>query len=338
MSAHVQTPLTTALGDGIIQIRLPMEGNPLRHINGYLIEDDDGLSLIDCGWKADDVLAALHAGLAEAGYTLGALRRLFITHFHFDHYGLAGTLLRAGVPELLMHEIDWAFAREHLIDPVAMDATADAWIARNGLTVDASLEEEMHHHRIELAQPTRFIADGERVGRLTAIATPGHSPGHLCYLDARSGKMFTGDHVLDPVTPHVGVWRDGRGDPLGEYTRSLVKVAEIDARGVLPAHGEPFPDLRARVAALQAHQAEREAHILIALRAHPSTPASATDIARALPWTRREKKLTDLTETHQQFAVAETLAHLEHLRARGVVTRDLAADPIVYRLSPEEKS
>src|SRR5581483_6080737 len=87
----------TALGEGLYQIRLPMRGNPLRWINGYLVAEPDGLTLVDCGWKADDVLAALHEGLAAFGFTLGDVRRVLITHAHFDHYGLAGTLRRAGV-------------------------------------------------------------------------------------------------------------------------------------------------------------------------------------------------------------------------------------------------
>src|ERR1700720_3799409 len=80
-------PPITQLGDGIVQIRLPMAGNPMRYINGYLLEDDDGFTLVDCGWKADDVLEALNAGLAEHGHTLADVRRLLITHVHFDHYG-----------------------------------------------------------------------------------------------------------------------------------------------------------------------------------------------------------------------------------------------------------
>ena len=62
----------------------------------YLVAEADGYTLIDCGWKADDVLAALQAGLASAGAALADVKRLFVTHFHFDHYGLAGTLRRAG--------------------------------------------------------------------------------------------------------------------------------------------------------------------------------------------------------------------------------------------------
>jgi len=199
MSAHPQVALTTALGDGIVQIRLPMAGNPMRYINGYLVDEDDGLTLIDCGWKADDVLAALHAGLAEARRSLADVRRILITHTHFDHYGLAGTLLALGVPELAMHERDWEFARRHLSDPVGTDAMADAWIEANGLHVDGSLDDELQHHRADLIAPTRLLEDGDMVGRLRAIWTPGHSPGHLCFVDTRGGRMFTGDHVLDPV-------------------------------------------------------------------------------------------------------------------------------------------
>jgi glyoxylase-like metal-dependent hydrolase (beta-lactamase superfamily II) len=331
VSAPPEQELVTDIGDGIAQIRLPMAGNPMRYINAYLVEDSDGYALIDCGWKADDVLAALEAGLAECGVGVRDIKRLFITHFHFDHYGLAGTLVRAGVPELLMHRLDWHFAELVLSDPVRMDHAADEWIARNGLRVEAYLEDEIdHHRRSELAEPTRELEDGEAIGRLRAIWTPGHSPGHLCFVDARSGKMFTGDHILDPVTPHVGYWNESRGDALGEYNDSLHKVAAIGATGVLPAHGEPFPDLERRVNELLAHHDIREAAMLAVLA---NGAGSAADVARAVPWTRREKPFSDLSEAHQQFAVAETIAHLENLRTRGLLTRDLSADPISYRFS-----
>jgi glyoxylase-like metal-dependent hydrolase (beta-lactamase superfamily II) len=331
VSAPPDVELVTHIGDGIAQIRLPMTDNPMRYINAYLVEDSDGYALIDCGWKADDVLAALEAGLAECGVGIRDVKHLLITHFHFDHYGLAGTLVRAGIPELGMHELDWQFASLVFSDPVRMDHAADEWIARNGLRVEALLEDEIdHHRRSELVKPSRMLEDGERVGRLRAIFTPGHSPGHLCFVDERTGKMFTGDHILDPVTPHVGYWHESRGDALGEYNAALHKVAAIGATGVLPAHGEPFPDLERRVNELLAHHDLREAGMLAVLA---DGPRSAADVARGVPWTRREKSFTTLGESHQQFAVAETIAHLENLRTRGLVTRDLAAYPILYALA-----
>jgi len=329
MTVHPDVGLSTSLGDGIVQIRLPMAGNPMRYINGYLVEEPDGLTLIDCGWKAGDVLAALHAGLAEQRRSLADIRRVLITHTHFDHYGLAGTLLALGVPELMMHERDWDFAQRHLSDPVGTDAMADAWIEANGLHVGAQLDEELQHHRADMVAPTRLLGDGDAIGRLRAIWTPGHSPGHLCFADTVSGRMFTGDHVLDPVTPHVGIWYRERGDSLGEYIASLHKVKVAGATGVLPAHGEPWEDLAQRVDELLAHENEREAQVLAALA---TGSKSAADAARVLPWTRRKRSLEELPETHQQFAVAETLAHLEHLRFGERATRDEAVRPIRYTL------
>jgi glyoxylase-like metal-dependent hydrolase (beta-lactamase superfamily II) len=327
VNAAADFELTSSHPAGILQIRLPMSGNPLRYINAYVLEDDDGLTLIDTGWKADDVFAALNAGLRDQGYAVRDIRRVLITHAHFDHYGLAGTLRRAGVRELIMHRLDWALARDHFSDPAAIDAAADAWIARNGLTVDVSLDEELMHRRTEVAAPTRELAGGERIGRLRALWTPGHTPGHLCFIDDRSGALFTGDHILDPVTPHVGIWRPGNVDPLGDYIASLHAAGATQATFVFPAHGEPFADLQRRVGELLAHEEQRESQVSAALDGRAS---NAGDIARALPWTRRNRTFSELSPAHQQFAVAETLAHLERLRARDAVIREERSDSIVY--------
>jgi len=320
----------TRLGDGITQIRLPMSGNPLRYINGYLLEDDAGYTLVDCGWKADDVLAALHAALAACGLSFADVACVAITHAHFDHYGLAGTLRRAGLPELAMHRLDWHFAQLLLGDPVFVDQAADAWIARNGLHQGESLEDDVHYRRTELCAPTRQLEDGDRIGRLRAVWTPGHTPGHLCFLDTRSGKLLTGDHILDPITPHVGVWADRGDDPLGAYVASLERVGALDASGALPAHGEPFDHLARRTDELLAHEREREARVIAALR---DGARSAADVAGTLPWTRKHRRLEELEPAHRQFAVAETLAHLEHLRARGEVSRDERGTTIAYTLA-----
>ncbi len=334
MPMAVAYPLTTALGEGIVQIRLPMAGNPLRYINGYVLDDDDGCTLVDCGWKADDVLVALHEGLAEVGKTLADVRRLLLTHFHFDHYGLAGTLVAAGIPLLAMHARDWSVLERIGPDRAADDAIADAWIARNGFRApDGERPDDLEHHRFDFVAPTRLLDDGESVGRLRAMWTPGHSPGHLCYLDMRSGKILTGDHVLDPITPHVGVWHDHGRDPLGEYIGSLHRIGAMPNTGALPAHGEPFPDLSRRTDELLAHEAEREQQVLAVLRARGTTTGG--DVARALKWRRRGDSFEMLPPVHQQFAVAETIAHLEHLHAAGTIERDRSGDPITYTLKPD---
>jgi hypothetical protein len=57
---------------------------------------------------------------------------------------------------------------------------------------------------------------------------------------------------------------------------------------------------------------------------------TAADVARALPWTRRRRAFSELGEFHQEFAVAETIAHLEHLARRREVTREDTGALIVY--------
>ncbi len=314
------------IGDGITQIRLPMHGNPLRYINGYLLEDDGGPTLVDCGWRSADVEEALAAALAARGLRIADLRRIVITHHHFDHYGLAATLRRAGVPELHMHRLDWERAKLYGGSRAEREALGNAWLARNGYVVPDGADDDFIASRAELAEPTHLVADGERIGRLTAVWTPGHAPGHLCFADARSGRILTGDHVLDPITPHVGIWLEAAGDPMGAYLASLEKVAAFGDAGALPAHGEPFAGVAARARAIESHTRHREAVILAALDAGP---VSAGDVARAIPWTRRERSFASLSAFHREFAVTETLAHLEHLRVRGSVRRS-RSDPILY--------
>jgi glyoxylase-like metal-dependent hydrolase (beta-lactamase superfamily II) len=306
------------IGDGITQIRLPMRGNPLRYINAYLLEDDAGLTLVDCGWRAPDVEAALIAALATRGMAIADVRRVLITHHHFDHYGLAGTLRRAGVAELWMHRLDWERAQLFGRDRAEREASSNAWLARNGYTAPAGDDDDFVASRAELAEPTHLLDDGVRIGRLTAIWTPGHAPGHLCFADARSGRVLTGDHVLDPITPHVGIWYDRTVDPLGAYLASLEKIAAYGAVEALPAHGEPFADVAARARVIMQHTADRDAVMLAALTAGP---ASAGDVARAVPWTRRERAFASLSVLHQEFAITETIAHLEHLYVRDRIRR-----------------
>lgn len=315
------------VADGVTRIPLPMEGNPLGWVNAYLVDDDGGATLIDCGWKTGDVMDALERGLASVGRGLREIARVAVTHVHYDHYGLAGTLRRAGVPALGMHREDWNAAVFLLRDPAATDAASDRWLARHGfLGVTDPGDEAAHYARSELTEPTFFIDDGAQVGRLTALWTPGHSPGHLCFLDRGTGQLFSGDHILDPITPHVGAWFDTGEDRLGAYVASVERMRDVPARGVLPAHGEPFADLRGRASELLAHHHHREDAILGAL----DVARSATDVARILPWTRRERPFDTLGAWHQAFAVAETIAHLEHLRARGRVERRTLPDRIIY--------
>ena len=93
-----------------------------------------------------------------------------------------------------------------------------------------------------MALPDRLIEDGELADvpgwKLRALHTPGHTPGHLCFVDERSRRLFSGDHVLPRITPNISAQR---GDPAP--APALPGLAGPDAR---PGRGRGAA--RARVA------------------------------------------------------------------------------------------
>jgi glyoxylase-like metal-dependent hydrolase (beta-lactamase superfamily II) len=119
----------------------------------------------------------------------------------------------------------------------------------------------------------RALADGEvvRVGatELRAIATPGHTPDHLCFLRVADGVLFSGDHVLGRGTTVIN---PGDGD-LAAYLDALRKLQGLALTRILPGHGPVVADPAAKLAEYYEHRLLRERQVLAALAAGPRTVA-----------------------------------------------------------------
>jgi glyoxylase-like metal-dependent hydrolase (beta-lactamase superfamily II) len=325
---------------GVHLLRLPLTGSPLRHTNGYLIRADDGWTLVDCGWDMPDVLEALRNQITEIGARLEDIRTLVITHYHTDHYGMAGTLIGLTQAKLLMHRLDWVHIQQEMVDFGTTIDRMNAWIKLNGAPEEMTAAERdratHNFRRYTIVEPDLKVEDGHEIvvkeHKLKVVWTPGHTNGHICLYDAERRTLMTGDHVLDPISPNVSLARDYQVNPLGEYLQSLRKVGELDADLVLPAHGDPFRDISRRVRELLAHHDEREAEVLEAVSHGERT---GYQVASALPWTRRRRPFSDLQLGQQRMAMTETLAHLEELRARGLAQRDRQGDLLLYTRSQE---
>jgi glyoxylase-like metal-dependent hydrolase (beta-lactamase superfamily II) len=147
------------------------------------------------------------------------------------------------------------------------------------------------------------------------VHTPGHTSDHVCLHDRDNGTFLAGDHVLPTITPHISGLASSP-DPLSSYFYSLDRAAEIpDVEQVLPAHGHPFRDLRARAEAIKRHHHERLQKIRDISRGI-GRPASVELFTQQLFHPRNWGSMAE----------SETYAHLEHLRLAGQAERQRLPD------------
>ena len=165
---------------------------------------------------------------------------------------------------------------------------------------------------------------------LRCLATPGHTPGHLCLFDEKRKLIFLGDHVLFDISPNICAW-NGVPDSLGDYLRSLELMKSLDIETALPAHrarGELTLSERAQQLIehhrLRLNEAERLVH------EHPGI--TAYELAGLMTWRIRAKNWADFPPSQKGFAFGETLAHLDTLLASGAIERLFGENGIVtYR-------
>ncbi|MBD2827289.1 MBL fold metallo-hydrolase [Streptomyces globisporus] len=285
-------------GGGVHSIEVPIPDNPLGHTLVHLVDTDRGPVLIDTGWDDPASWDTLVAGLSALGTAASDVHGIVITHHHPDHHGLSGRVREASGAWIAMHEADTAIVRRtRRRSPAPGSTTSPASSppsARPTTTSPAARGPRRRPAadpaRTERRPPDREIVPGELLDlagrRLRAVWTPGHTPGHVClHLEERHpanlpghGRLFSGDHLLPGISPHIGLYEDPDDtavtDPLGDYLASLERVGRLGVAEVLPAHQHAFTDAGGRVRELLAHHEERLTGLL-ALLATPLTRGSS---------------------------------------------------------------
>jgi glyoxylase-like metal-dependent hydrolase (beta-lactamase superfamily II) len=178
-------------------------------------------------------------------------------------------------------------------------------------------EEAGSKMRANLKLPEKMVplCVGEEMELGGSAAQVVHAPGHADYQymlhDAERGILFAADHVLLKITPNIGLWPESLPHPLARYLKSLSGMRSMNADLVLPGHGPIFHDLEGRIEELLLHHEERLNIMLVEIQDVPRTPFEVSGAVF------RET----LTLYERCFALAETLAHLDHLVLEGRAER-----------------
>ena len=294
----------------------------------YLVVED-GWTLIDSSFDEDTCFDSLCQQLAAIGVSVKDIRRMLVTHFHPDHFGLANRLHAVSNAEVVMHRKDWDMVR-FIVESANTGAlkTVLGWAETLGVPCSEAedLDEILAYSRLLFTADMEpdILLDGEDEpvgsGHLRAILTPGHTPGHICLYDERKKLLFSGDHVLAKITTHIAPSFLTDEDLLSQYLASLQKVSRLDVDMVLPAHEQLFTGLRGRVNELLLHHESRLDQILAALGPAGS---SAWQIASQVDWAVGLWEQMELV--NRILALQETLAHLQLLqqeRRVGIVVDD----------------
>ena len=193
----------------------------LRFVNAFLVREDDGLTLIDTtlGGGAD--------GLLEGARNAGApIRRIALTHGHADHAGSLDALkerLGSDVEVLIPELDDRILAGEKVVE----GKLAGSW---KTVTTRADVR----------------LTEGDRIGSLEVVAAPGHTPGHVAFLDTRDRTLIAGDCFTTvgavAVSSHI-YWRFplatmGTNDRPTDLA-SARKLRALDPAMLAVGHGNP---------------------------------------------------------------------------------------------------
>jgi glyoxylase-like metal-dependent hydrolase (beta-lactamase superfamily II) len=315
------------IADNFYMITLPMPFR-LQHVHVFALIHNGKVALFDTGVNTPETLAKIEYSLASIGKTMRDIDRIYITHFHTDHCGIAGRLKEISGAVIAMSGTDRQ--RIHSDQEKGLDINqVKVFYREQGLTdkLINSLMELLAYFK-KATIPFRVDVslsdkDHQTVGdkEFQCIHVPGHTSGQMCFYFPAEKILLSGDHVLPQITPNLSPDPYNPGfRPLKSFLDSLQRVKDLPVVKVYPSHGEPFTNLKARVEEIREHHRERKNLVLASVRGATKTSfhVSLDIFGRNLP------------EFDQFLAVNEAYAHLIELEEEGLIRGDKTEQYVLY--------
>lgn len=316
------------LDDDLYRLRIPTYFDD-GDVNVFAFVDGDEVDLIDCGTGGAEAVRLLENGLCTVARRGYRIRRVVATHGHRDHYGAAAHLARAYGCEILLHRLDLPLVHSRFQPTEAHVREVVHYMERHGADLESvaatTADLRATFTPREVVDPTVLLDGAEilQVGRrlMRVHWTPGHTAGHVCLFDLDSGTLFAGDHLLQDITPNVGLLPGSTGNPLDEFLATFATLRALEPVLVMPGHGDAYENVQLRLAELDEHHSARKERFVSLLRDAGEVPAWALAME---VWGHQRTAYGDL------LALQEGLAHLQALAVEGRVQKWLRGSVVTW--------
>lgn len=304
--------------DGINQLVIPFV-YPTGDSNCFLARGETGWSIIETGVSSQPAKEKWEGSLRTLGISFQQIKKIYVTHIHPDHAGLAGWLQQQSGAEVFVPRADLAvFALYGLPEPDQVEKLRRDMMPYgiDDETIQSLAKDLTEIKRLFEPYPEATPMDPGDTFRFgddiyEAYAVPGHSDGHLVFLGQEHKRLFSGDALLADHVTQISDWPySDIEDPLTENLQALRRIVGLKPGLVLPGHGDWFQGAEERLAAIENLQNRRTAKVM-------------EKLTRAMTLSEVCREIGVKARVLQEFRVswADTRAYLECLWRQGLIDK-----------------
>lgn len=311
------------------EFRVPIGIRSLKTANIYVISNGRHSFLVDTGMSP-----ATMDFLKNNSIEVDNIDGILLTHLHFDHIGGAAFLQRnLSIPVnmgLKDAQVIWKMAE----DPEGYMANEVKYLKYLGYPEsDVEIAERVNPVKetyrmasgIEKITPVDESTTFAGFPEISILDVPGHTPGSVTYVIKNSNFAFTGDHVIEKITPNISYY-DTDSDMLGLYMNSLIKLMDTGIQSGYAGHGANISNLNNRIEDILSHHKLR----LMEIYAQCDQWLTPYEISGKIRW-NRGRTLKEMNGMERIFALGETLAHLRNLDKIGLISKTERNGKLMYK-------
>ncbi len=306
---------------------------PVGYVCVYIFKIDDSYVMFDAGLNMSNWHKSFFSVLKTSNISLKQIDYCIISHEHLDHIGLIQKFKRKNPNiQVMMHKITHQTLQWET-DPKNYKEIEEAAKDIAKQMIKFGISENQGKRMVEwftmwpklrtYYKPDKILQDGDEISfitnKLKIIWTPGHALGHICVFDQNKRYLFSGDHILSRITPHIGNFlinpklneKYDFNDILKHYLKSLDRIDDLNSKIIFPAHQEVIFNPHERILEIKKHHKNRLNEISSLIKKKPLTPFRISRIHFG----------EDLDEMNSFLALSEVLGHLIYLENKNKVKR-----------------